>query len=219
MKEANRILKLHTMRSVLPVIIFLLTNTCYNKAYCQRKNEVGVSLQLEKTAYHMENVEPGATKTTQADWNFSFGVLYEWNFSKHPGCQVGLKYRRAINDISIPVPSGANSSTHVHYFISENFLSLPVQYKYNSRVINFSAGMSLDYFLSWKTSKNGSYFVPLPSYDRFFDRKLSVGWLAVISKKISIDRKIVIEPGFYYNPILSFKRNYFGVSVAIKHML
>jgi hypothetical protein len=213
----NHTCKSTYMKLFLPVIIFIFLATCCTKTYCQGKNEAGISFQIEKMPRLMEDIGPGATKTAQTKLTFSFGAWYERIFSKHSSGETGLKYRQAINEIIIPVPAAPNNVAFVHYFIIEKFLSLPVLYKYSSRIINLSAGPSLDYFLSWKEQKNKNPTVPLQSYKLFFDKKLSIGLLTSISKTVNLTKKIIIEPSIYYNTILSFKRSYYGISIAAKH--
>ncbi|MBA2500544.1 MAG: hypothetical protein H0V30_12515 [Chitinophagaceae bacterium] len=46
--------------------------------------------------------------------------------------------------------------------ISEKYLHIPVVYRYQSRIINFTAGTSFDLFLGWKDkSENASLKVNL----------------------------------------------------------
>ncbi|TKK64047.1 hypothetical protein FC093_23405 [Ilyomonas limi] len=205
------------MRLFLLTSALIIFNTFCTKIYCQQKDQIGINVQIGKTPQQIENISSGAIKTTHGNLKFGFGILYEKTFSKHSGCEIELKYRHATNDLALALLLGTNNINWVHYNISENFLSVPITYKYRSKILNVSAGPSLDYFLSWKQHKETPYNLTLPSYTSFFDKKISVGVLATISKTIPVDKKISIEPSLYCNPILSFKRTYYGVSIATKY--
>ena len=206
------------MKLFLSICTLALQFYFHNKADCQTKKEIGISLQIEKTTALTEEVYPYNTKTSNTNPNFGFGVIYERAFSKHSSCVIGGKYRRAVNDITYPIPSGGNSVIFIHYSIVENFVGLPFSYKYNSDIVNLSTGIVLDYFLSWRQQKGKSYFAPLPSYDLYFNKKLSVGILTSISKTLALDKNIFFEPSIYYNPMLTFKRTYYGISVSMKYI-
>lgn len=205
------------MKIIAKFFLFSLLTISY-AAYCQKKNEFGIVLQGENTARHSEEINPGATKNSHTDWRPGFGAQYERILGKHSSAILGVKYRSAINDIYIAVPTIVNFTDYAHFLVKENFLTMPVQYKYSFSFVSISAGTSLDYFLSWKDLQK-YYYAPLQSYDRFLDKKLSIGLLGSISKKISIDKKVMLEPTVYYNRILSFDRTYFGGSLEIKYKL
>jgi hypothetical protein len=196
------------------LLLSLLAST--NDGSCQKKNELAITLQAENITKRSEGINPGAIKNAHPDWSFSFGGVYERMFSNHSSGVIGVKFRKALNDIFIPVPAGANLTDYVHFLVAENFLTVPFLYKYNSNLINISAGTSFDYFLSWKQQER-YFYEPLQTYDLFFDRKLSIGLLTSISKKFHVDKNIILEPSIYYNRILSFNRTYYGCSFEIKY--
>ena len=152
------------MKIIITLFFLLFLFSFFHEGYCQKKNEFGISLQLENTTKHSEEISPGTTKTAHTGWNLSFGGVYERAFSRESSVILGIKYRKALFDIFVPVPAGANFSTYAHFLVEENFLTIPIQYKHNFQIISISAGTSLDYFLSWEDQKK--YYAPLPTYEK-----------------------------------------------------
>ena len=185
------------------------------EAYCQKKNEFAFVLQVENTAKHSEEINPGAIKTSHTGWNLGFGGQYERLFSKHSSGILGV--RKVLIDIYIPIATGANFTDYAHFLVAENFLTIPIAYKYNYSFVSISAGTTFDYFFSWKEQRQS--YAPLQTYDKFLDKNFSIGLLGSISKKIPIDKRIILEPTVYYNRMLTFERTYFGGSLEIKYRL
>jgi hypothetical protein len=137
------------VKIIIRLFLFSLLAVSY-KGYCQKKGEFAIVLQAENTTKHSEEINPGATKTSHTGWNFGFGCQYERLLSKRSSGILGIKYRKALNDIYLPIPGGANFTDDAHFLVTESFLTIPIEYKYSFPFINISAGTSLDYFLSWK---------------------------------------------------------------------
>jgi hypothetical protein len=207
------------MKLFLPTTAFIILNILCAKAYCQKTNQIGINFQLEETPIQAESINPGVTKATHNNLNLGFGAMYEVAYNKHSSTEIGLKYRHAINSLKVAIATAPGNIDFLHFDVIENYISLPILYKYNTRIFTISAGPSLDYFLSWNQQKETPYDATLPSYKPFMDKNLSLGLLMSLSKTIKVEKKIAVEPSIYYNPVLSYKRTYYGISVTTKYVL
>src|SRR6266498_1285167 len=90
------------MRIILKLLVISVIASP-NNGYCQNKNEFAITLQAENITNHSKQINPGAIKNSHPAWNISFGGVYERFFSKHSSGVFGMKYRKALNDVYIPV--------------------------------------------------------------------------------------------------------------------
>lgn len=205
------------MKSWITAFIFIIISCC--RTYSQNKNTIGLDFQLEYQTKTNVDWNYATTKTYQASAMAVYGIVYERLLSKNTGIEVEIKYQTSPNEYSFLVPGGVNSTDQVKVSGKESFLSMPILFRYRTKILNISLGPTLDYFLNWKqTSSN--YYIPygensLPEY--FFPDTWSLGLLFKISESIPIGDQCIVEPGIFYSPILSYKNNSFGLSVLVKH--
>jgi hypothetical protein len=204
------------MKSWIAAFIFIGLSCC--EAYSQNKNKFGLDFQLEYQTNSVVDWKYATNKTYQASTISSFGIVYERLLSQNSGIEFEIKYQSSPNEYTFYVPGGSNLTVQVNVSGRESFLSIPILFRYNTNILNVSLGPTFEYFLSWEQTK--SNYLPfeessLPKY--FFPDKLSMGLLFKISKSIHIGDQWILDPGIFYNPILSYKNNYFGLSVIIKY--
>lgn len=205
------------MKFVIATIIICFS--FFNQTYCQNKNKIGLDVQLENESKGIVKLPYESTERYFPSLNFLIGISYERELSKKSSIEIEFKYKTLLNGYSFFIPAGSNYAFQVNVSGKELFISCPILYKYSMSFLNVSAGPTLDYFLHWEPTKSNSLFLyqkQLPDF--YFPNKLSVGFLIKISKSIKISRKIVIEPGIFYNAILSYQRNYFGLSITTKYL-
>jgi hypothetical protein len=196
-----------------------LTLVC-SKTYSQSKNSVGLDFQFGYQPATVVNWEYATIKTYTASAISGFGIVYERLLSKNLGFEIETKYQNSPNEYTFYVPEGVNSVAQVKVAGIESSLSIPILFKYNSNILNFSFGPSFQYFIGWnRTAINytRTYIVTSSFPKYFFPDKWSMGLLAKISKSINFGNKCIVEPGIFYSPIISYNNNYFGLSVIIKH--
>lgn len=119
---------------------------------------------------------------------FSPGISFETRLSRHSGLETGLYYR--YDDYDTKSCNG-------------QYLSVPLLYKFNSRVLNFAAGPNFD-FLVAGTSFDSDY-----SYD--------IGGLFKLSKDIKLYKGLLIEPGIQVNYMFLSSQLWAGVGVGLKY--
>lgn len=204
------------MRSILLTAALLCFNVVAFNAYGQSKNELGLSLYLERSPEVTTKIPPGAYKKTKGSWESIFGLSYERLFTTHSGLALEVKFRKSRNELQIPVASGASNIQMLYLTAVENIISLPLLYRYHSRIVNISAGPTVEYFTSARQPDR--YAPPLGDYKTYFvEQELSLALFAGISKTLPVGAKMLVEPALYYNRVLSFERSYYGASLGVKY--
>lgn len=202
---------------LLPICILLISFGLISKdGYSQKRNSIGITLRIETTSERTDSIDNCFTKTAQKNWNPTIGFSYERIISKHFQLGIELNYRQYKNELAIPIPYGSNSTAIRYITVTEAFITMPIQVKYKSNILNISLGPTLDYYLSWKQEKDEIYNFKINSYERFFNQKISLGLLGSVSKSLDVNNQISIEPSFYYNQIFSFTRAYYGFAIATR---
>ena len=173
--------------------IFILF-TSVNTLNAQNKTYLGIDFVNEVA--DKEHILPGV------------GLNIARTVGKHSGIEAGVYYRAYLQPISF--------SLEGYYFntdIRESHLSIPILYKFSSRIVNFSAGPSFEVFLGWKqTSETGE--VEVESYE--IDPKYNLGVMAKLGKDIKLSEKLVFEPELRFNPIFNLERVYVGLGLRLK---
>lgn len=178
------------------ILFLLLFFTMCIKTGAQQQY-VGVSLNanIEGNA----NLKPG------------FGILYENQFSKHHGFEIELNYRSRIEKTGILI-----SNNFQLIDVQEFYLSMPVLYKFYSKIVNVSTGITFDYFVDWHNDTKQGNDV-MTSYS--IDPKLYLGWAFKVSKPITLSSKFVLEPEIHFNPIFNYGYIYYGAALQLKYKL
>jgi|GEM_PF-1235413 len=185
-------MKLNTVIS-----IFLFTTI---SLYSQKQQLVGLNIN--------------GLMTNESRFNIGFGVLYENQLSKHHGFELGLNYRSKIMGeyYTVATLNIFNQLTE----IKEGYLNLPIMYKFYSKIVNLSTGISFDYFVGAKDITNFED-IELISYD--INPKLYTGWIFKISKNINLTPKFILEPEIQFNPVFNYNYSYYGGAIRLKYKL
>lgn len=137
---------------------------------------------------------------------------YENQLSRHNEFEVDLNQRSRNQYLTVPIDDGTYPLSH----IKEKYLNLPLLYKFYSKVVNVSTGVTVDYFVGWKDlTKLGS--VELRSYS--ISPKLYVGWTLKVGKAIKLSPRFILEPEIWFNPLFDYEYSYSGVAVKLKYKL
>lgn len=183
------------MNKFFLVLSFLIVCTTI---VAQKKEFISIAINGEK-----KNAESSRN-------NFAFS--YENHLSKHNGFEIGLN-QRSSEQFTI---SSFSDGTFQTFHIIENYLTMPLFYKFSSNILNISAGISFDYFVGWRDiTKFGE--TELTSY--IVNPKFKVGWAIKLSKNIPLTTKFQLEPEVYFNPIFKYGYAYYGLSMKLKYQL
>jgi len=95
----------------------------------------------------------------------------------------------------------------------EYYLAVPLQYAFNSRILNVSAGAQFDYFTAWRQREKNS-INEVTTYK--IKPMLSSSILFSVSKDFAI-KKFIIEPEINYMFTPMFKQFYIGTGFVLKY--
>jgi len=143
----------------------------------------------------------------------SIGLTFEKQFLEHSGFETGLYYRTSnlSGVITYMDESGFYSNSFV---VSQRYLTVPVLYKYYSKILNFSAGPTVDFYLGWK-QKNNSLSTQISNLE--VDRKVNVGFLVKAGKMIPLSKQFLLEPELRFGSVQEFDDINLGIGIAGKY--
>lgn len=114
------------------------------------------------------------------------GVQAIYKFTKHSGIESGLYFK--VNPEFYLVSQGLLNYSFRRY--DEKVIQLPFLYRFESSVINFTAGFAVEYLINMKTIEKT---LP-PGYTNEFFTRLEAVLTISISKSWSLGRSWIIEP-------------------------
>lgn len=181
-------------RFLLVVMTVFFAATCFS----QSKTIIGVNVVGEHIS--------GSNNV------LGFGATFERQISKHNGFETGVYYRTFDNNIQVYV----DMALYDAFTIKEQYVSIPILYKFYSSIVNVSLGPTFDIYTGW-TKKGGRLsFIRSPEP---INTKFRIGFLGKVSKTIGITKHLLIEPELRYNPVFYNHRLYYGLGVAAKYSL
>lgn len=154
-------------------------------------------------------------ETVYAVWRPLMGFVAEHRKTKHSGLETGLQYRSMQNTFGMSVQVGTSFS-HYTVRVNEHHLTLPILYKYYSRIVNIAAGPSFVFYLGYG-AKADNPDVTINDYTR--TPTFDIGALIKISKPLNVSDKLILEPEFRVNPLFSSLNTYVGFAIAGKYKL
>ena len=182
------------MKKAFLALTILLFLTLPN-VYSQQKTLLGLDFTND---FVDANLRPG------------FGLNLTRSISNKSSIEVGAYYRSCIEEMSFYV-----FGTHLDLNIRENYLSIPILYRYSFKYFYVSAGPTFDTFLSWKQQADSDF--DIVSYDR--DPRYHKGFLFKIGSEINLSDKLIFAPELRWNPMLTAYRTYFGLGLNLKYDL
>ena len=170
-------------------ILFLFYLLATHNSHAQKKSSLELGVQLMAEA----NSAYGSVMPLT-------GVQFIYQKGKHSGFETGLYYRTARFHLAYSIYDPSSGYQSGDLPMSERFISIPVLYRFNSRVLNFAAGPSFDLFLNWKAKNNKS---PVSVTRNKNPNSIEVGAVASVSKSFLFGDKWVLEPAVRFNPIFT----------------
>ncbi len=174
--------------------LFLFSSTAL---LAQRQTAIGLNFTVETTAD-----EDGALA--------GLGAVADFKITKHSGLETGVYLRSYKTRIRIFTPTDSWLVT-----VAERHLSIPLLYKFHSRIVNLAAGPTFDFFMGWEQKGNKEAVVNAYSIDPEFN----VGIMGKISKRINLSARFILEPEIRLNLIPTSDRSYVGAGIAGKYIL
>ena len=156
----------------------------------------------------------GLNITTNIDFDIllkpEIGIVFEQKVTNHSGFEVGLNFR--TNETLISIHLGNN---YEHFSVNEQYVSIPVLYKFYSKILNAGLGVTYDYFIGWRQLSGESYITSYRTSNDYL-----IGLLGKISKPIRLSEKLVLEPEVKFNYMIKpLGRFYAGAGLVVKYLL
>ena len=167
-------------------------------AYSQQQSLIGLNVNGD--------VYPGKFRP-------SVGLTFEKQFLKHSGFETGLFYRTSKLSGVITYIDATSFQSH-SFAVSQRYLTVPVLYKYYSKILNFSAGPTVDFYLGWKQKNDGSS-VQIDNLE--VGRKVNVGFLVKAGKMIPLSKQLLLEPELRFGSVQTFDDINLGIGIAGKY--
>jgi hypothetical protein len=182
---------------ILLIVILVLLQAKF-KILAQQESRLGLNISSNFNFYS-QNFMP------------EIGFVFVRQITIHSSIEANLNFRIHQRQISVLV----DDNSTMYPLINEKYITIPVSYKFYSKIINAGAGISFDYYLGWKqlsgSQEISSYW---PGADYY------IGLIGKISKQLTLDEKLILEPEVKFNIlILPFERHYIGFGLVAKFVL
>ncbi len=158
-------------RKILIIQVFLIV--CMSAVYSQKTSlEIGGKVINELATW--KNFGPGA------------GLQVVYKVTKHSGLETGIYYK--INPKHYLFPDSLLGLSYEKF--NERVILIPILYRFDSKIINFTAGFGIDYIISLKDIQKKE---PLGYPKDYFNRIEFVSILS-ISKTFYLNNSWILEP-------------------------
>ena len=184
--------------------LILLTCLFLQISFSNGQTKLGALLILEDANDNL-TIRPG------------FGLVLDHRISRHSGFETGLLYRtfRTSGAFMTSEPPLGGDPIFLPFEVRESYLTVPILYKFHSRIVNISAGPTLDFFVGWN-DKTTTPDVEITNFS--VDPSFSFGGMLKISKAIKLSDVLYLEPDLRINPIFSSGRIYGGFGIAFSYL-
>ncbi|EAZ80213.1 porin family protein [Algoriphagus machipongonensis] len=145
-----------------------------------------------------------------------FGLVIDHKLTPKSGIESGLYYRtyQTGGYVNVIFENGGNA---IYFFdINEQYISLPILYKYHTKIVNLAIGPTLEYYVGWNQI-NGEPEVTVD--DHSISPRFGLGMMLKVSRSIPLSSQLSLEPELRFNPILSSGKTFGGLGVALKYEL
>lgn len=126
------------------------------------------------------------------------GLSFEARITRHSGIETGLYYRNVKYPAGKPLdPAEAAYGAEYH-----RYLSIPLMYRYYSRIVNAAIGVNYDQLLTSEGAGN------------------RVGLVLKVSKDITLYKELFLEPEFHFNPFWEddgINYSWVGLAIGLKY--
>ena len=143
-------------------------------------------------------------------FSVNFGLSFETRITRHSGIETGFYYRNVRFPSGVAIYPPATATPYPSAY--QRYFSIPLVYKYYSRIINAGVGVTYDFMFDHTT-------ISVNSKGKEQD-KHRFGVIAKVSKDITLYRGLMIEPEFHFNPFCAdgdWEKYWLGFSVGLKY--
>ena len=148
-------------------------------------------------------------KNKQVKLFSGIGGIFERKIAAHSGFETGIYYRKLKAEYRT-----IDSDTLFSTKTSAIHLSIPILYKYYSRILILSAGPTFNFFPGKELNNP---FLTTKSYN--IESKIYIGLVAKASKSIRLTQRFILEPELRFNAVFTRNLNNVGFGIAAKYKL
>lgn len=146
----------------------------------------------------------------------SAGLVIEHKATRKSGIESGIFYRTLRTSGSVFIENELGGTDRLTFNIRESNLTLPILYKFYTRIVDISVGPTLDLFLGWNQT-SGSPGLEIDDYS--VDPNFSFGGMLKISKSLRLSDTFFLEPDVRINPVFNRFETYGGIGLALKYQV
>jgi hypothetical protein len=156
-----------------------------------------------------------------ADDNLSIrpggGIYLDHRFTRKSGIETGVFYRTFRTSGLVTISgAGPGGNLFLPFEVRESYLTVPILYKFHTRIVNISAGPTLDFFMGWADKTTTPDF-EITEFS--VDPSFSFGGMLKISKPIKLSEYMVLDLDARLNPLFSSGRIYGGFGIAFSYLV
>lgn len=126
------------------------------------------------------------------------GVSFEARITRHSGIETGFYYRNVKYPAGKPIdPAGAAYAARY-----DRYLSIPLAYRYYSRIVNAAIGVNYDLLLTSAGQGN------------------RIGMILKVSKDVVLYKGLFLEPELHFNPFWEdggINNSWIGLALGLKY--
>ena len=143
-------------------------------------------------------------------------LVLDQKITKRSGFEFGIFSRSMLRNSSFIADFPDGTTKRLFTNIRMNYLTIPLVYKFYSRIANISIGPTLDAYVGWK-QVGGTPGVETTEFST--SRKTILGAMAKISKRFTLSEDLILEPDIRLNPLFSVERTYVGAAISLKYRI
>ena len=192
--------KTHHMMKQIFTLMLLLSST--QLLHAQTETRIGANFTADLT--YSNDFKPGV------------GLALEGKITKRSGLETGVYYRNNPMNFTTYVQLPQGGVFAINSSITERFLSVPVLYKFYSKIVNISAGTTFDFLLKAEQTA-GLPDVVVTNYKT--NNSFDMGVMLKVGKQIKLADSWLLEPELRINPLFSTERVYGGFSLGTRYVL
>ena len=136
------------------------------------------------------------------------GLSFEARITRHSGIETGFYYRNVKFPAGTPIYPGAEPYDAAY----QRYFSIPLFYKYYSRIVNVGIGITYDFMFSHTIMGHYS--------DGKGADKNRVGIMLKVTKDIRLYKGLFLEPEFHFNPFWAdrdIEKSWVGFQIGLKY--
>ncbi len=160
--------------------------------------------------WQMQMNGPRMGGVSEGEFSPNVGLSFEARITRHSGIETGFYYRNVTSDAKMDYAGEGQFLSHPASY--QRYFSIPLLYKYYSRIVNVGIGATYEFMFDHNTMTYDSDGKELD--------KNRVGIMLKVSKDITLYKGLFLEPEFHFNPFWadgSCEESWIGFQIGLKY--